>query len=128
MTSESRREDYWLRAVLRLETVEPFYEMLSDDFMSSPEFTTDLLHGLADRHSDRFISERFSTDTYHSIFVDDMYIEDYYVSSFDCYMTIVLSISLRFRSKNSLNKFKLTNPEDYAIFTKYKPREICHTN
>ncbi len=127
MTSESRRKDYRLRSVLKIEAVEPFNEMLSDDFVSSPEFM-DLMDELAGCHSDRFISEIFSTDTYHSIFVDDMYIEDYYVSSFDCYMIIELSISMRFGSKNSLNKFKLTNPEEYAIFTKYKPREICHTN
>ena len=121
MTSES--SSLKMTSVLLIEATEPFQEIISEEFSRSPEFT-DILYDVAECHVIEQLSEKFRKDIYELMSLEDYYIEDYHISTYDCYMSIEATISLNFPSKNDLNKFKLTNPNDYGFFVKNKVHEI----
>lgn len=117
MTSESKK--LTLSAKIMIDATEPFHEAIGEEFSRS-EIFVDIIYEVAECHIDNFLSEHFKHDIYKRMTIEDYYIDDYYVSTFDCYMQIDSVITLTFDSQKELNKFKLSNPDEYRIFSKFK--------
>ena len=117
MTSESKK--ITLSAQIMLDATEPFHEVITEEFARS-SFFVDLIYEVAECHIDRFLSDNFKHDIYRMMSIEDYYIDDYYISTFDCYMQIDSVVTLTFESQKELNKFKLSNPDEYRLFSKIK--------
>jgi len=117
MTSESKKVT--LSAKIMLDATEPFHEVITEEFARS-EIFVDLIYEVAECHIDRFLSDNFKHDIYRMMSIEDYYIDDYYISTFDCYMQIDAVVTLAFESQKELNKFKLSNPDEYQMFSKMK--------
>lgn len=117
MTSESKK--ITLSAQIMLDATEPFHEVITEEFARS-SFFVDLIYEVAECHIDRFLSDNFKHNIYRMMSIEDYYIDDYHISTFDCYMQIDAVVTLAFESQKELNKFKLSNPDEYQMFSKMK--------